>query len=168
MISTRNGIWETNSSSIHVLAIAKNPEHELEFPRRLIVRLSTISIYDEEYDDKNMQCRLDTIIKLILSGGPKTQVIYHLFGFIRFLKWRASVEFEWDYNSFNTWDYDYNSFYDEELVDSLFKRDDIFHIFYQYLINYKSFLIDYDNNYPEKIDELKNDRDFRDIFTVSD
>ena len=168
MIHIRNGVWETNSSSIHVMAIGKNPEYEIEFPMKLEVRLADTSPWDVKNDPTNMQKRLDCIIKFILAGSSTAKAVYSINSFITFIQNRANVKFEYHWLSFDTSDRDYEYEYDSDMVDVICEEVDVFHKLYGYLTNSKSDITDIDNNYPERVEEMRNDPDLYVAYSMPD
>ena len=168
MLSIREGLWETNSSSIHVMVIGKNPEYEIEFPMKLEVRLADTSQWEINDDPTNMQKRLDCIIKFILAGSSTAKAVYLINSFITFIQNRSSVKFEFDWNSFNTSDCDYEYEYDSDMVDAICGEDDTFHKLYAYLTNSKSVIKDIDNNYPERVEEMRDNPDLYVVYSMPD
>lgn len=168
MIYVREGVWETNSSSMHVFMISTDPNTKIKLPNQLIVRLIKQTDWDPNTIDP--QTRLDNIVRFIVSSSSTAQAIYRLHKFINQLHQESGIEFTWDFDSFDNNAFDYA--YDECMVDDLFERSDPIGILFHYFTNSKSCIDSFGDDSSisvnEKIDRILSDPSIKLIYRQHD
>ena len=154
MISVRQGLWETNSSSMHVLTIGTNSKYDLPVPEKLVIRYTMFP--HEDVIDNDVQSRLNVVVKLIMSSDVCQQGLYRLMHFIDYIKTKG-VRVDTDWDSFCLYSIGWC-----DTCETIFKKKDPYDILWKYITNSRGlFTVDIWDHEESRLQKIKDDRDMQ-------